>query len=107
MLELKAVAEFKRDRRRCIKRGCDMSLLEAAVGTLRIPAPLPAKNRDHTLKGEWAGHFHRLIYGPVHKAVDAFALSLGVGLYHSLAAFGHSYLKNVICNLYIAFNIDL
>ena len=56
MLELKAVAEFKRDRRRCIKRGCDMSLLEAAVGTLRIPAPLPAKNRDHTLKGEWAGH---------------------------------------------------
>ena len=56
MLELKAVAEFKRDRRRCIKRGCDMSLLEAAVGTLRIPAPLPAKNRDHTLKGEWARH---------------------------------------------------
>ena len=56
MLELKSGAEFKHDRRRCKKRGYDMSLLEAAVDTLRIPAALPPQNRDHSLTGNWAGY---------------------------------------------------
>lgn len=55
MLELNASSQFKRDRRRCIKRGYDMSLLNDVVNTLLIPALLPEKNRDHTLSGEWSG----------------------------------------------------
>jgi mRNA interferase YafQ len=53
MLDLNATATFKRDRRRCVKRGYDMSLLTAVVDTLLIPAPLPTANKDHTLSGNW------------------------------------------------------
>lgn len=56
MLDLRFGAQFKRDRRRCIKRGYDMNLLSAAVDTLRIPAALPAQNRAHGLSGIWAGY---------------------------------------------------
>ena len=56
MLELNITSQFKRDRRRCMRRGYDMSLLAAIVDTLLIPAPLPAINRDHTLSGNWSGH---------------------------------------------------
>lgn len=55
MLELNASSQFKRDHRRCIKRGYDMSLLNDVVNTLLVPALLPEKNRDHTLSGEWSG----------------------------------------------------
>lgn len=55
MLELNASSQFKRDRRRCIKRGYDMSLLNDVINTLLIPALLLEKNRDHTLSGEWSG----------------------------------------------------
>lgn len=56
MLDLRISVQFKRDRRLCIKRGYDMGLLTAVVDTLRIPAPLPAKNREHDLSGNWAGY---------------------------------------------------
>ena len=54
-LELNASSQFKRDRRLCIKRGYDMSLLNDVVNTLLIPALLPENNKDHTLSGEWSG----------------------------------------------------
>jgi len=38
-----------------MKRGYNMELLQAAVDTLRIPAPLPEKNKDHALSGNWSG----------------------------------------------------
>lgn len=56
MLDLRIGAQFKRDRRLCIKRGYDMDLLTVVVDTLRIPAALPAKNREHGLTGNWAGY---------------------------------------------------
>ncbi len=56
MLTINATAAFHKDRRRCIKRGYNMSLLVAAVNTLCIPAPLPLHNHDHSLTGNWAGH---------------------------------------------------
>lgn len=55
MLDLRTSAQFRRDYRRCAKRGHDMALLSAAIVTLRIPAALPEKNRDHSLTGNWAG----------------------------------------------------
>ena len=56
MLDLRISTQFKRDRRLCIKRGCDMDLLTSIVDTLRIPAALPAKNCEHGLTGNWAGY---------------------------------------------------
>lgn len=56
MLNLNATSQFKKDRRRCIKRGYNMALLETVVDTLLIPAPLPPVNRDHELSGNWANH---------------------------------------------------
>ena len=56
MLDLKFGTQFKRDRRRCIKRGYDMGLLSAVVDTLRIPAALPPQNRAHGLTGNWMGY---------------------------------------------------
>ena len=56
MLDLRFGAQFKRDRRLCVKRGYDMGLLSVAVGTLRIPAALPPQNRAHGLTGNWAGY---------------------------------------------------
>ena len=56
MLNLKFGTQFKRDRRLCIKRGYDMTLLADTVDILRIPAALPAQNRVHTLSGNWVGY---------------------------------------------------
>lgn len=56
MLDLRFGAQFKRDRRLCVKRGYDMGLLSVAVETLRIPAALPPQNRAHGLTGNWAGY---------------------------------------------------
>ena len=56
MLKLNATAQFKRDRRRCIKRGYDMSLLTDVVDRLLVPSPLPPVNKEHTLSGYWANH---------------------------------------------------
>ncbi len=55
MLNLNIAVQFKRDRRRCIKRGYDMDLLDHVVDTLMIPAKLPPLNKDHELSGNWAG----------------------------------------------------
>lgn len=56
MLEVVQNAQYRRDLRRCVKRGCNLDLLTAAVNTLRIPAALPVQNRDHSLTGNWAGY---------------------------------------------------
>lgn len=54
MLNLNATAQFKKDRRRCIRRGYDMALLNAVVDTLIIPERLPPANKNHALSGSWA-----------------------------------------------------
>lgn len=70
MLDLVFGSQFKRDRRLCIKRGYDMKLLTAVVDTLRIPAALPAQNRDHGLSGNWIGYqeCHIQVVGRVERA---------------------------------------
>lgn len=55
MLTLNASATYKKDLKLCRKRGYDLSLLNSAINTLLIPAPLPPKNRDHQLTGNYAG----------------------------------------------------
>lgn len=55
MLKLSASTAYKKDLKLCKKRGYDLTLLNAVINTLLIPAPLPIKNRDHNLSGNHAG----------------------------------------------------
>ena len=56
MLDVRYSTRFKKDFKICVKRGNQMTLLQQAIDTLRIPAPLPTKNRDHSLSGKYAGY---------------------------------------------------
>ena len=56
MLAFGMTGQFKKDRRRCIKRGWDMGLLSSVVTMLRIPSLLPPEAKDHPLTGNWADH---------------------------------------------------
>lgn len=56
MLNVRYSTRFKKDFKACVKRGYKMALLQQAIDTLRIPAPLPAKNRDHNLSGNYSGY---------------------------------------------------
>ena len=55
MLDVVPVSQFKRDLRLCEKRGYRLDLLRAVIDTLRVPAALPPKNRDHALSGNYSG----------------------------------------------------
>ena len=55
MLNINFASSFKKDRRRCLKRGYNMALLASVMDILAIPAPLPPINKDHALSGNWAG----------------------------------------------------
>ena len=41
MLNVRYSTRFKKDFKACVKRGYKMALLQQAIDTLRIPAPLP------------------------------------------------------------------
>ena len=52
---VKFTSAYKKDYKRAKKRGLDIGLLDAVVDELRQGHTLPAKHRDHELKGNWAG----------------------------------------------------
>lgn len=54
MLNVRYSTKFKKDFKTCVKRGYIMPLLQQAIDTLRIPAPLPVKNKDHNLSGNYS-----------------------------------------------------
>ena len=47
---------FKKDFKLAIKRGLNVELLENIIALLAMGEPLPAKNKDHALTGNWVGH---------------------------------------------------
>lgn len=53
---VKTTSQFKRDYKHAIKRHLEISLLEDVVAHLALGEPLPDKNRDHALTGDWVGH---------------------------------------------------
>ena len=55
MLTIKYQAAFKKDYKRIVKRGYDMRLLDKVIELLANQKPLPEKNRDHQLSGDYAG----------------------------------------------------
>lgn len=55
MYEIVASTKFKKDLKFAIKRGLDISLLNEIVVMLQNGIPLPAKNKDHALTGNYSG----------------------------------------------------
>ncbi|MBI4389509.1 MAG: type II toxin-antitoxin system YafQ family toxin [Nitrospinae bacterium] len=56
MLIVTATNRFKRDLKLAVKRGKDLGKIEAIVNLLQARKPLPAKNSDHNLSGNWHSH---------------------------------------------------
>ena len=54
--EVKQTSRFKRDYRIAKKRGYDIQSLRDIIIQLADGIPLPAKNRDHALTGDWFGY---------------------------------------------------
>ena len=49
MLRVEFTAQFKKDYKRAVKRGCDPKELETVITLLANEQPLPEKYRDHAL----------------------------------------------------------
>ena len=55
MLEIVLSNHFKKDLKMAKKRGYDLDLLNDVVERLARQEPLPKKNRDHSLTGDFIG----------------------------------------------------
>jgi mRNA interferase YafQ len=55
-MRLSQTNQFKKDIKRAIKRGKDLAKLKAVIDLLLSRTPLPPKNRDHELGGNWGSH---------------------------------------------------
>jgi mRNA interferase YafQ len=55
MLKVRYSAGFKKDFKLVQKRGCDTVLFEEIVSLLCNEKPLPPKNNDHALSGNYSG----------------------------------------------------
>ncbi len=53
---VKPTTQFKKDYKLAIKRRLKISRLEDLVAALAMGEPLPEKNRDHALTGNWVGY---------------------------------------------------
>ena len=51
---VKPTAKFQRDLKKVYKRGYDISFLTDIIKKLANEEPLPEKNRDHSLGGDYA-----------------------------------------------------
>lgn len=55
-MRLSQTNQFKKDIKRLQKRGKDLGKLKSVIDLLIAKQPLPPKNRDHQLRGNWVGH---------------------------------------------------
>ncbi len=55
MLKPEYTTKFRKDLKIVEKRNLDMELLKAVIKKLCLEEPLPEKNKDHNLSGEWSG----------------------------------------------------
>ncbi len=56
MFDVFLTSRFKRDLKRAVKRRKNIDELERIIDLLQSATPLPDKNDDHQLTGEWLGH---------------------------------------------------
>ena len=54
-LTIKPTTRFQKDVKRAQRRGYDLALLTDIIKKLASGEPLPVKNRDHALTGNYAG----------------------------------------------------
>ena len=55
MYNIRPTSKFQKDLKRAKKRGYDISLLTGIIKKLAAGEPLPEKNRDHDLSGDYVG----------------------------------------------------
>lgn len=48
--------QYRRDCKAAVRSGLDIEKLELVVRLLAADVPLPARNRDHALTGNWRGY---------------------------------------------------
>jgi mRNA interferase YafQ len=75
-MRLAQTSQFKKDIKRLQKRGKDLAKIKTVIDLLLAEIPLPPKNRDHQLGGNWSGrrdcHIEPdwiLIYQPMDEEV--------------------------------------
>ena len=55
MYNVRPTSKFQKDLKRVKKRGYDIDLLTDIIKKLAAGEPLPAKNKDHDLSGDYVG----------------------------------------------------
>ncbi|MCL4860650.1 MAG: type II toxin-antitoxin system YafQ family toxin [Caldilineaceae bacterium] len=55
-LSIRQSTRFRRDVKRLLRQGVDLSRLEGVIETLVTSNPLDARYRDHPLVGNWKGY---------------------------------------------------
>ena len=55
MYNIRPTSRFQKDLKRAKRRGYDIALLTDVIKKLAVGEPLPAKNKDHDLSGDYAG----------------------------------------------------
>jgi mRNA interferase YafQ len=53
MLTLRRITQFKKDYKRCVKRGCEIEKLHTVIEVLANGKKLDAKYKDHSLLGDY------------------------------------------------------
>ena len=59
--EIRTSTRFKKDLKRCAKRGLEMKLIYDAINILAATGMLPAEYKPHLLKGDHKGQWERHI----------------------------------------------
>lgn len=63
--EILATGRFKKDLKSIMRRGYNIQLLQDVVSLLAAGSPLPEKNKDHALSGNWYGRIENVILLPI------------------------------------------
>ena len=56
MLTLRTTSQYRKDRKRAIKNGLPMHMLDEVLEELAAENPLDPKHNDHALKGNYTGY---------------------------------------------------
>ena len=56
LYDVEMTSVFKKELKKAKKRGLDLQLLNEIVTKLQCGEPLPDKNKDHALTGNWVHH---------------------------------------------------
>ena len=95
--------------KRSMKRGLKIELLEKVVEMLAMGEPLPEKNNDHALAGDWIGHreCHILPDWLLIYRIEGAVLVLCSSVYGILSTEFSTNLQDISLSICIASNFDI